>query len=108
VLTAQPMTQAVNPGAPVSLSVSAIGAPPLTHQWRKNGIPIPGAVTSTIGVSTAVQGETASYDVVITNPCGTATSQPAGIAVRSAILTMTQPQGAGSVLVTNTNGVAGS
>jgi trimeric autotransporter adhesin len=108
IVKVQPLAQNVNPGAPLHLSVTAIGAPPLGYQWRKDGAAVPGAVGPTVAVPTTTPGAIATYDVVITNPCGTTTSQPAYVVVRSAILTMTQPYGAGSILVANTSGIPGS
>jgi len=45
---APPASQEVCPGAPATLSVSAIGAPPLAYQWRKEGVALDGAVEPTL------------------------------------------------------------
>ena len=76
------------PTAPVSLlagtskvlSVVATGTPAPTYQWRKNGAPIAGAIgPSYVALAGTAEGTT-TYDVVITNTAGTATSATATIA----------------------------
>ncbi|MFZ2898968.1 MAG: PKD domain-containing protein [Saprospiraceae bacterium] len=39
----QPEDQLASIGGTATFSVSAIGSPPITYQWRKNGVAIPGA-----------------------------------------------------------------
>ena len=71
----------------LSVEVS-LGTPPLTYQWRKNGVPlvddgrIVGSQTDTLTIMNANGNDTDSYDVVITNDFGMATSDPALVAVR--------------------------
>jgi hypothetical protein len=59
------------------LSVIAGGASPLTIQWRKDGIDIPGAVGSTLIIDPVEAGDAGSYDVTVTNGMGSLTSGPA-------------------------------
>ena len=67
-------------GASKVLSVVATGTPAPTYQWRKNGSPIAGAIgPSYVALAGTVEG-TNTYDVVITNTAGTATSAAATIA----------------------------
>ncbi|PWU20264.1 MAG: hypothetical protein C5B50_04455, partial [Verrucomicrobia bacterium] len=69
-------------GAPVSLSVSANGTA-LAYQWRKNTAPIPGATNATYSVSSLAVTDGGTYDVVLTNLCGTATSAGTTVVVTS-------------------------
>ena len=46
-ITAQPAGLAVNPGVPVSLSVTATGTAPLAYQWRRAGVPLAGGTAAT-------------------------------------------------------------
>ncbi|MBX3379571.1 MAG: hypothetical protein KF805_05725 [Phycisphaeraceae bacterium] len=68
-------------GAP-ALTVRAVGAGPLTYQWRRNGVPlengpqaggsvVSGALTRTILVSGFGYTDEGDYDVVISGSCGT-------------------------------------
>ena len=104
---AQPVTHAVDPGSAATLSVSAIGTPPLAYQWRRNGADVPGATASTLTLPTNVPTDVVTYDVVISNPCGTTTTAPATVVVRAAALTVAQPWGPGSLFVTNAFGPPG-
>lgn len=65
----QPQSQTVNPGANVNFSFTA--TPTLTtdsslsYQWRKNGINISGATTTTLALTNVQEADEASYDCVI-------------------------------------------
>lgn len=68
-------------GDPLTLTVDAGGTPGLSYQWRKDNQPIAGATASTyVNPSVALTGA-GSYDVIVTNAYGTATSQAAVITV---------------------------
>ena len=55
--------------------------PSLTYQWRKEGISIPGATNATLSLSNLRLSDAGSYDVVIRNYIGSATSRSAALAV---------------------------
>ncbi|MDP1661872.1 MAG: immunoglobulin domain-containing protein [Phycisphaerales bacterium] len=73
-------------GATASVSVS-VGGPGETYfQWRKNGVPInsvfnASAATATLTISTIHDPDTALYDCVVTNWCGSVTSGAAQVFV---------------------------
>ncbi len=93
VIVEQPAALAVNPGADAVFSVVAGGTAPLGYQWRRNGVPIPGA-TSTSFVLPGVQAANAgSFDVVVGNVAGTATSSAAVLSVNVPVSLGTQPVG---------------
>jgi hypothetical protein len=61
-------------GDTVLWSAYAVGASPLSYQWRKNGVPIAGATTSACGITNVTMGDIGSYDLRVTNLYGTAFS----------------------------------
>ncbi len=73
-------------GEEVTFSVLANGSAPLSYQWRKDGVDIAGANASQY--STSVPG---SYDVVISNLCGTVTSAAATLTVGNPVI-VSDPQ----------------
>ncbi|MBI2927593.1 MAG: HYR domain-containing protein, partial [Verrucomicrobia bacterium] len=83
-ITAQPVSQTVVSGSPVSFSVTATGAG-LAYQWRKDGVNvitggnISGATSSTLSITPAASSDAGSYDVVITGTCGPAATSAAAI-----------------------------
>jgi len=76
---------AVCPGAPVSIPVTAYGSEPLSFQWRLDGSPIdpmsnPSATTPTL---TLAADQSGSFDCVITNDCGSLTTSAVQLSVRT-------------------------
>ncbi|MDB6174571.1 MAG: C-terminal target protein [Chthoniobacteraceae bacterium] len=90
-ITNQPLDRTVNPGTAASFSVVATGTGVINYQWRKNTIPINGAISASYTISTAAENDQASYDVVLTNIAGSVTSNPALLAVNDPIQITTQP-----------------
>lgn len=83
-ITTQPSSQTICNGNTVSLSVGATGSS-LTYQWRKNGMPIPGATNATYSISNAQPADGGNYDVLVTGQCGTITSTVALVDVQSVL-----------------------
>jgi hypothetical protein len=83
-IVVQPQSQAVAAGQTAAFSVSATGTAPLRFQWRQNGANIAGATAATY-ITPATTGDTsgATFDVVVTNGMGSATSSPARLIVNS-------------------------
>jgi len=78
ILGAGPTAQTVCGGLTFSFSASATGSP--SYQWRKDGINIPGATADTYS-STASGAMAGTYDCVVSNTCGSATTIPATLTV---------------------------
>ena len=78
VITTQPAAQSVAAGQTASFSVVATGTQPLAYQWKKNGIDIAGATSSTYTKQVAASGDNgAVFTVVVSNSVGTVTSNGA-------------------------------
>ena len=81
-IVAQPANQSTPMGLPATFNVGVNGTP-LTYQWMKNGVPIPGAVSSsaytTPPVTFADNG--AKYTLTVSNSLGSATSEAASLTV---------------------------
>ena len=90
-ITTQPASVTVCEGAAVTPHVSASGTAPLTYQWRKGGSDIGGATAATYTIPAPAAGDAGSYDVVITNACGSVTSAAATLAVDAAPTIATPP-----------------
>jgi hypothetical protein len=68
-ITQQPFLQTNN--SLVSITISAIGASPLTYEWYKDNQPILSATNSSLLLTNS-----GSFYAIITNSAGTATSAP--------------------------------
>jgi len=80
-ISQQPDDTTVVAGDVASFHVSASGSNPLSFQWRRNGSPISGATAATLNVNPATAASVGTYDVIITNICGSITSQTATLAI---------------------------
>jgi hypothetical protein len=80
VITTNPTTQSVCAGNSVTLTAAATGTS-VGYQWRKNTVNITGATSSSYTILLATAADAGSYDVVVTNICGTATSTAATLTV---------------------------
>ncbi len=76
VISMPPNQVVVCPGDTVVWSAYAVGVPPLAYQWRKDGVPIPGATNTSLGLTNVAMADAASYDVQVTNLYGSAISTP--------------------------------
>jgi hypothetical protein len=80
----QPASRAVAVGASVTFDVSAIGASPLSYQWYRDGTAVAGATDATYSVpATVLSDDGARFSVVVSNPAGSARSDPATLGVFS-------------------------
>ncbi|MCK6445055.1 MAG: immunoglobulin domain-containing protein [Planctomycetes bacterium] len=65
-----PTSQTVCPGGAATFSTTAGGTGPFTYQWKKDGVAIGGANTSSLTLSNAQSGDQATYSVLVTGACG--------------------------------------
>jgi hypothetical protein len=92
-ITTQPQNRTLCEGGTISLSVVASGAN-LSYQWRRDSVNINGANASSLSIANATPANAGSYDVVVTNTCGSATTNAATVTVNSPISITQQPQNA--------------
>ncbi len=74
-------SQTVLPGTSVTFAVAATGTAPLTYQWKKNGMAIPGATGASYTINSASTNDVAVYSVVVSNIVGPVPSNEATLAV---------------------------
>ena len=81
-ITADPQPATMCTGMPASFSVSFSGSG-ATFQWRKDTSNISGANADTYSIAAVSPADAGSYDCVVTNSCGTATSAAAALTVQT-------------------------
>lgn len=82
-ITSHPADQLVTAGQPASFSVSATGTG-LTYQWKKNGLNIAGATSSTYTLPLTVTADSGNlYTVGVTNSTGGSLSRIATLTVNA-------------------------
>lgn len=80
-ITLQPRNLKVPIGAAATFCVQAAGPPPLSYQWRLNGVAIPGATASQYTFAPADYSNMGFYTVRVTNNFGSVTSVWARLSV---------------------------
>jgi len=74
-ITVQPTVPPhLNGLTPLAMSVTLAGTPPFSYQWMQNGMPIPGATSSTYIVLAANATNSGNYSVLVSNIGGNVTS----------------------------------
>ncbi len=81
-ITTQPLPQSACPAGSATFTIAAGGSGPFTYQWRNGTTPIntttnPSAATSTLTLTNVQPGDAGSYDCIVTNACGSVTSNVA-------------------------------
>lgn len=77
----QPQSVSTRPGGNVSFGVLAYSSGGLSYQWRKNGIPLPGATGSSLSLRNVQPSDGADYTVLIIDPVGSVLSASAALTV---------------------------
>jgi hypothetical protein len=98
VVTLQPVGGTVNAGGSFTFTVDATGTPTPTYQWRKDGAAISGATAKTLALSGLAGSDAGSYDVVVSNAQGSATSSAAALVVPTPPTITTAPVGSNKVV----------
>jgi hypothetical protein len=80
-----PAFQTVAVGSNVVYSVSATAAVPLSYQWQFNGADISGATDANLALTNVALANSGSYDVLLSNIYGVATSSPVTLDVLPAL-----------------------
>jgi hypothetical protein len=101
----QPTVQFALLGQSTSILVVAAGAPLINYQWQKDGANLTddnhflGATTDTLQVTSVGANDLGVYSVVLSNLCGTATSQPIQLKVSLRPISFTRGPAAGALPV---------
>jgi len=81
-IISQPADRLVNEGAAAQFEVRATATPPWSYQWRKGGIALPTGTSAVLILTNVQPADAGTYDVVVSNSAGFATSSNATMTVR--------------------------
>lgn len=76
----QPQDASVAAGSNATFNVSSYGEPPLSYQWNRDGVDLPGGTNATLSVA-AVGANQGAYSVIVSNAFGQALSSKASLSV---------------------------
>lgn len=92
-ITTQPQAAVICDGSySAYLLTQAQGVGPVTYQWRRDGIDIPGETGTTLQLSPWVESDSATYSCLVQSSCGNQLSQDAVVTVQPPITFTMQPQ----------------
>jgi hypothetical protein len=91
VLRLLPAGQTVQALSDVSLEVTADGPGPLHYQWRRDSVPIPGALSARLQLTNIQPQQAGPYDVVVFNNAGSVISPVAELVVQTPPVIAVQP-----------------
>ena len=80
-VTTQPQSQTVIVGNPVTFSASFQGSQPISYQWKKDGVNIPGAIRNTYTTPPTYYTDAGNYTLVAGNGLGSTSTSPALLTV---------------------------
>lgn len=80
-ISSQPANKLAYPGMNVVFNIIANGSAPLTYQWQRNGIDIPGAISSVYSFNTSAADKGAAYRCRVSNSAGMIYSNSAVLTV---------------------------
>jgi RHS repeat-associated protein len=111
-IVTQPANQEAPLTANVTFTVGASGTLPMSYQWNLDGVPIPGAISSSYNIPNVGLGNYGNYSVLVTNLYGTTLSSNAYLRFASSCTPVPSgvlawwpgENGAGDIIGTN-NGI---
>ncbi|MCF7762442.1 MAG: immunoglobulin domain-containing protein [Verrucomicrobia bacterium] len=87
----QPRSQKVLVGGEARFRVVAGGAPPLTYEWNRDGVPVPGGTNPELVLSNVQSGQAGNYRLDVSDASGTIRSQPAVLEVLAPVVITQHP-----------------
>jgi len=90
-ITQQPSGATKCTGDSITFSLIATGTNPLSYQWYKNDTIITGATSNNYQLITINEADAGSYKCVVSNVCGSATSDLASLIVHASLVITQQP-----------------
>lgn len=91
-LSSGPQSRTLAVGSALAWLVEATGAGPITYQWSKDGVPLPGAVAPTFEIPAVRLEDSGVYRVRASNPWSTVDSPEARLLVLIPPTVQRQPQ----------------
>lgn len=86
-----PSEQIVGPGSSLTLRMQMTSSEPLTYQWMRDGLPIPGATSITLTLPGMSMSDAGHYTITVRNAMGTVANSSAAVGMFSMMVTNGSP-----------------
>ena len=73
-IVTHPISMTKKAGDSATFTAEAMGTTPISYQWRKDRVNITGATSTSYPIPAPTSADAGTYDVVVTNPAGSVTS----------------------------------
>lgn len=83
IVTVPPRPRWTWQGNTVTLTVKAVGKPPLSYQWQRDGVDLDGETSDQLMLDNLTSTDAGNYSVIVRNPWGTVTSAAAPVVIGS-------------------------
>jgi Immunoglobulin domain len=77
----QPVGQTATTGDTITFTAAALGSPPLSYQWEKNGVAILGQITASLTLTNVTATDSGFYSILVSNSAGSTNSSAAALNV---------------------------
>jgi hypothetical protein len=97
-----PLSLITKVGGVATFTVTATGSPTLTYQWKKGNVNILGANFATYTINPVLDSSAGDFNVVVSNPAGSAVSNVATLSVGRSPTIVVQPSSVNVIITNNT------
>ncbi|MFO0839993.1 MAG: immunoglobulin domain-containing protein [Phycisphaerae bacterium] len=87
----QPTSRTVCTGGSTVFTITVTGSLPMTFDWRRNAVSFGASSTPNLQLNNITPAQAGNYDCVVSNACGSVTSNPAALTVNTVPVITAQP-----------------
>jgi hypothetical protein len=91
-ITTQPASASVPLGGRTSLRLVAVSPSPMTFQWMRDGVALPGATSAALDIVSVASDAVGAYTCTVANASGSVVSVPAALSLMAPPVILAEPE----------------